>query len=68
MQWREELIHTFLSSCDGYDIHKRVSASNRESQLDLIDSTLEILDSESGGGGPARWTLQYLQELLLVDT
>ena len=68
MKWREELIHTLLSSRDGYDIHKRVTSSNRESQLDLIDSAWEILDSESGGGGPARWSLQYLQELLLVDT
>lgn len=67
-KWREELIHTLLSSRDGTGVHKLFAGSNRESQLDLIDSAWEILESETGGGGSPRWALQYLQALLLVDT
>ncbi|KAG8820627.1 hypothetical protein FRC19_008718 [Serendipita sp. 401] len=38
-----------------------------EAKLDLIDSVWALLDSESGGGGAARWMVEYIQVLLLID-
>jgi len=60
-------MHALLSSREGSSVHRLFSAATRDSKLDLIDSAWAILESESGGGGQARWSMQYFQELLLVE-
>lgn len=65
---RDALVNTLLSSQDSQNVYKQVIKSSRETKLDLLDSTCATLDSENGGGDTARWSIQYLQELMLIET
>ncbi|KIM21351.1 hypothetical protein M408DRAFT_333491 [Serendipita vermifera MAFF 305830] len=65
---RDDLVHTILSSHDSNDAYRLSTTPNSEGKLRLLDAAWEMLDSENGGGGSARWSMQYLQELMLIET
>jgi hypothetical protein len=64
---RDIILNTVLSSHDIDDIVQFIAGGDREFNLDVIDSVWDLLDNENGGGGPARWSIDYLRATLLID-
>ena len=66
-QLRDGVYHSVISSQDIGDVLRLASKLDREARLQLIDSIWSHLDQETGGGGVARWSADYLKALLIVD-
>jgi hypothetical protein len=64
---RDIILNTVLSSHDIDNIVQFIVGGDREFNLDVIDSVWDLLDNENGGGGPARWSIDYLRATLLID-
>lgn len=65
--FRDAILKAVLSSQDIYDITRFITSGDQEFKLNIIDSVWDVLDHETGGGGRARWSVDYLRALLLVD-
>jgi hypothetical protein len=64
---RDVILNAMLSSHDIGDIVQFIAGGDREFNLNVIDSVWDLLDNENGGGGPARWSVDYLRATILID-
>ncbi|KAG8843868.1 hypothetical protein FRC20_003712 [Serendipita sp. 405] len=64
---RNAILQALLGSQDLDNVLLIMKNLDYEAKLDLIDSVWALLDSESGGGGAARWMVEYIQVVLLID-
>jgi hypothetical protein len=44
-----------------------MKSMDRASKTELLGLVWDLLDEEVGGGGPARWSTEYIRALLLID-
>jgi hypothetical protein len=64
---QDGLLNTVLAAQDAQQLLRLFDNVDRESVLDVIDSAWLALDQETGGGGAGRWSLQYLQMILIIE-